>query len=798
MVRLRTLGAVDIRDTDGKECRALLSQPKRVALMVFLALGSPRGPHRRDELLAMFWPDLDTEHARNALSQSAHFLRRSLGENAIVNHNGDELALAKDVWCDAMAFEDALAAGRAAEALALYRGDLLEGFHVGNAADFERWLGAERSRLAAKYVAAAEAVARQREMAGDTEGGLILWKRLVVRDPFSSRIAIRYMRALAASGDRAGALQHARVHETLLRQELNASPDTEVSGLVRELQSAAPPASKVAPPNVAQTHITSESASGASPATSQETGRAGVGAARAPSDVSALSRPRRRSRSSAAIVMILLLTSIAIGSAVALKNERAADAPRTIRSLAVLPFEDFSGDSTRQSFAEGMHEALITELAGYPELSVISRTSVMRYRPTTKSLPEIARELNVDGVVEGAIVRDGGRLRMSARLVQAASDHEIWANHYERDLRDVLVLQSELAEAIARELRVATHPKTHASRSAEGPSGVAPRELYLGELYLRGRHAELSRSLIGVETAQESYRRAVVADSTFALGWAGLAGVYGFLADYGYAPFQPTLDSARMMARRAVALDSMLPETRTALAVTLGDAHDFVGAEREFRRAIELGPSNARAHYWYSVLLVALGRGEEALREADHALALDPFSPRGGLAMKRYATFLVTGEYPHLKLPIEQRRPILKLEPGEPWARARQAGELAEAGRCKEARSEIMRAREGAPGDNFRMLPWVATVQWWCGQRDSARALLTRMKTLPHARENGYRIAIVHTLFGEKDSAFVWLDRQHWTMAELSGLSADWFLQPLRSDPRYPALLRRLGVRPAS
>jgi len=166
--------------------------------------------------------------------------------------------------------------------------------------------------------------------------------------------------------------------------------------------------------------------------------------------------------------------------------------------------------------------------------------------------------------------------------------------------------------------------------------------------------------------------------------------------------------------------------------------------------------------------------------------------------MKRYATFLVTGEYPHLKLPIEQRRPILKLEPGEPWARSRQAGELAEAGRCKEARSEIVRAREGAPGDNFRMLPWVATVQWWCGQRDSARALLTRMKTLPHARENGYRMAIVHTLFGEKDSAFVWLDRQHWTMAELSGLSADWFLQPLRSDPRYPALLRRLGVRPAS
>ena len=276
MIRLRTLGAVDIRDTDGKECRALLSQPKRVALVVYLALASPCGPHRRDELLAMFWPDLDAEHARNALSQSAHFLRRSLGENAIINHNGDELALAKDFWCDAVAFEEALTAGRAAEALELYRGDLLAGFHVSNAADFDRWLGAERSRLADRYVAAAEAVARQREMAGDIEGGLILWKRLVVRDPFSSRIAIGYMRALAASGDRAGALQHARVHETLLRQELNASPDTEVSGLVRELQSAAAPASKVAPPALAQTHITSKSASGGSPAASPETGPASV------------------------------------------------------------------------------------------------------------------------------------------------------------------------------------------------------------------------------------------------------------------------------------------------------------------------------------------------------------------------------------------------------------------------------------------------------------------------------------------------------------------------------------------
>jgi tetratricopeptide (TPR) repeat protein len=444
-----------------------------------------------------------------------------------------------------------------------------------------------------------------------------------------------------------------------------------------------------------------------------------------------------------------------------------------------------------------MHEALITELARYPELSVISRTSVLRYRSPRKSLPDIARELKVDGVVEGAIVRDGDKVRMSARLVQGASDHEVWAEKYVRDMRDILVLQSELAASIASELRVATRPAPRKSPISEGTVGAPPRELYLRELILRGHHAELSRSLAGVETAREAYRRAVAEDSTFAAGWAGLAGVYGFMADYNYAPFEPTLDSARMMARRAVALDSTLPEAHAALAVTFGDAHDFSSAEREFRRAIELGPSNARAHYWYSILLVALGRGQEALSEADRALALDPFSPRGGVAMKRYAIFLLTGEYPYLKLPIEQRRPILKLEPGEPWARAREANELAMVGRCAEARSAIVRAREGAPGDNFRMLPWVAGVHWLCGERDGARALLARMKTLPHAHENGYRMALVHTMFGEKDSAFVWLDRQRWTMAEMAGLSADYDLQLLRSDPRYGALLRRLGLRSA-
>jgi TolB-like protein len=483
------------------------------------------------------------------------------------------------------------------------------------------------------------------------------------------------------------------------------------------------------------------------------------------------------------------------GGTVALRKEAREPSVPLIRSLAVLPLENLSGDSAQQSFADGMHDVLITELAQYPELSVISRTSVLRYKGTRKRLPEIARELKVDGLVEGALLREGGRVRVTAQLVHGPSDRHIWAQRYERNLRDVILLQGELAEAIAKEVKVAVKPMETRRRSVTGAIDSAPERLYLRELYLRGRHAEVSLSAVGVQTAKAYYQQSIERDSTFALGYAGLAGIYGLLADYEFAPIGPMLDSASMVARRAVALDSTIPETRTALGLALADAGEFMPAEREFRRAIELGPSSAGAHYIYSILLVALGRGQEALREATRAAQLDPFGPRGQLVMQRYATWLVTGERPHLKLPVAERRPILRVEPGEPWARAREGVEYAEQGRCLEAHSEIQRAQQLVPVDNIGMLRFVASVYWYCDQRARARALLAKMKQLPAARESGYHIAWLHTLFDEKDSAFVWLERQQWTLSKLSGLSAGRWMDPLRSDPRFAQLLRRLKLR---
>jgi TolB-like protein/DNA-binding SARP family transcriptional activator/Flp pilus assembly protein TadD len=780
MIRLCMLGTLDLRDSDGQTLRAILAQPKRMALLAYLALGTPRGPHRRDALLALFWPENDAVHARNSLSQSVHALRRSLGADVLVSHNGDTLSLEPGAfWCDAVAFEEACKAGKSADAIELYRGDLLEGFHVADAPEFQQWVEAERQRLGGLLAEALRMMAEAREAAGDPAGAVTWWRRLAARDPYTSRVALHLMRALSAAGDSAAAVRHARVHETLLSQELDMRLDPEIEALLRDLQTrgtneknrvaGGPPLQPIkAPAAVLQ---------GQSGTTEVIGDRSATGRA-----------VRRRMMMAAAVV-----AGVTVGTLVLKVGAREPPIP-LIRSLAVLPFANLSTDSADQSFSDGMHDVLITELAQFPQLSVISRTSVLQYRGTTKPLPQIARELKVDGLIEGALLREGGRVRITAQLVHGPSDRHLWAKRYERDLREVLLVQSELAEAIAREVNVAAKPKNHFGHTMAGPPDSAPQELYLRDLYLRGRHAELNRSFAGVQTAREYYRRAIEQDSGFALGYAGLAGVYGFLADYDYAPTRAALDTARLLARRAMALDSTLPESRSALAVSLADAGEFVAAEQEFRKAIQLGPSDARAHFWYSILLVALGRGEQALREARRAYELDPFAPRGVTAMLRYATFLISGKRPHRKLPIPARFPILKIEPGEPWARAQNAYELADQGQCAAARAEITPARQLAP-QSRRMLAYLASVHWLCGERAQARALVEQMKQRSDAPDHGYRIAQAYATFGQKDSAFAWLGRQRWTMGQLSGVSADGRMDPLRSDPRYPELLRRLGLR---
>jgi DNA-binding SARP family transcriptional activator/TolB-like protein/Tfp pilus assembly protein PilF len=745
----------------------VLAQPKRVALLTYLRLARPRGQHRRDTLVAMFWPDQDEERARNSLSQAVHFLRRSLGADTIVSHDGDALSVAADrIWCDVQEFESALDGGRLDEALALYRGDLLEGFHVGNAPDFERWLDSERQRLAQRYDKAVESIATEREAARDFEGAVLNWRRLALRDPYDSKVALRLMRAIAAAGDAPGAVKHAQLHEKLLRKELDLAPPAEIDVFIRQLRVGG---GGGVPSN-----------GGTAIASAVE---------RAPNAIAfAPQSPTWPGRSRGTRVATVAGIALVIAVGVMTMNAMRATTPK-LRSLAVLPFKDLSSDSTRPLFADAMHDAVITELARYPELIVKSRTSMMQFGSPSQKLPEIARELNADGIVVGSVQHVAGRVRVRIQLIHGATDRHLWAETFTRDVWDELAIQEDLANAIARQVRVAA-----VLPSAQSHTSTSPRQLYLRELYLRGKHHELNRTPTGVATAKEAYERALREDSTFALGHAALSNLYSTIARYSYADPNNARDSARYFALRAVALDSNLSEAHTALAISLGDHLQWGQAEREFKTAIALSPSDAQARYWYAMFLVGLGRGKDGMREARQVQALEPFPMRGLVITLHNAEYIATGQRPHLKVPPGERwTEFLRKEPGEPYAYRSDAFDLAEAGKCVEARRQIKRTAELAP-EGLQTLAALSMVEWWCGDRARAHAMLEEVKARPFSNSQGVPIAFAHAIRGEIDSAFVWLDRMEWRFPALMDLRGARWLDPIRGDPRYDQLLRRLGV----
>ena len=664
MISFRTLGAVSLRNEEGQDLHSVLAQPKRLALLGYLALARPHGPHRRDSLLALFWPELDGDSARNALTQAVHFLRRALGETLQGRH-GDVLQVDRTrLWCDAVAFETAIQDGRLDEAIQLYAGPLLDGLHVMGAPEFDRWLDAERARLDSLHAHALEALAEQRERQGDVARAVELWQRCAARDPYDSRVALRLMQAMAAAGNPAGAIRHARLHETLLRGELDVAPDPRIPRFIESLHTVA----SVSAPGPARAETTD--------AGSNEPAALSAGTAAAAAPVGA----------------------------------------PTLRELAPAPAAPATGAP-----------------------------------PAPQALP-------------GMRTRSSQAARRTRRVLLAGA-----------------VLAAALLPGVVTALR--------------GAPWIPEDERLAMQAYERGRQQELSRSRLGLESAEAYYRDAIARKPDFALGYAGLAAVHGFRADYGFGPAGPSLDSARRMAQYAYRLDSTLSTTRAALAVSLGDAGHFAAAEAEFQRALAIDSLDARAHYWYSVLLVALGRGHEAMKHVQIAQQLDPLGPRGQVAMQRYARFLIDSTRPHLALPVRERRKILKFQPGEPWARAQEAIELAEVGECPAAYVELAQAAQLASPDNIRLLPAVGTVRWHCNDRPGARAVLQQMKERPDARDHGYRIALLSIAMGEKDSALVWLNHQRWTVAELSGVSAGHPLDPLRSDPRFHELMRRIGVR---
>jgi TolB-like protein/DNA-binding winged helix-turn-helix (wHTH) protein len=471
---------------------------------------------------------------------------------------------------------------------------------------------------------------------------------------------------------------------------------------------------------------------------------------------------------------------------------RSRSAP-PIRSLAVLPLQNLSGDPSQEYFADGMTEELITELSRLSGLKVISRTSITRYRNTDKSLPQIAHELNVDAIVEGSVLRAGDRVRITAQLIYAPKDTNLWAQTYDRDLRDTLTLQSAVAKAIVDEIRVKMTPEEQVQLARPRP--VNPKAL---DLYLAGRYhsnSEVSYGLIpGMQSlldeehskAVHCFRDAIKEDPDYAPGYFGLADELFS----SYIPSEDAVAEARAALMKALALDDSLEDAHLSMAmIQMRHDWDWSGAEREFLRMVELKPNSARGHDQYGYYLDAMGRFDEALQQHQRAQDLDPANDHigGELYFRRQWDL-------NRDLAVTQGGPNGSFNGynSESWYRT---VEYARMGKLREAIAEWQRvAREYGHVDAAAGLARGYRRSGYTG------ALREAVKGLEQYSRHAYFPPIFMAHFygelNEKDRAFAWLEKAYEEHnGDLEFLKVDpLYGDNLRSDSRFAELVRRLGL----
>jgi TolB-like protein/DNA-binding winged helix-turn-helix (wHTH) protein/Tfp pilus assembly protein PilF len=457
-----------------------------------------------------------------------------------------------------------------------------------------------------------------------------------------------------------------------------------------------------------------------------------------------------------------------------------------IRSIAVLPLENLSGNPAEDYFADGMTEALITDLAKIRALRVISRTSVMRYKTTRKPLPEIARELDVDAVVEGAVVRSGDRVRITAQLIYAPTDRHLWAETYDRDPRDILALQSDVAAAIAREVRVTVTPEEEVGLARRPPVSVAAYEAYL-----KGRYYWNQRTEAGLRKGIELFQEAIQLDQTNALAYSGLADCYTGLGYLSYLAPKDAFPAAKAAAAHALELDDTLAEPHASLAYArLYYDWDWAEAEREFQRALALNPNYATAHHWYSVYLTARGRPQEAIVQIKEAQKLDPLSLviNTDIGFEAY----YSGRYDEA---IQQLRTVVAANPNFPLAHLWLGRTYQQKRMYEEAITEYKQA-ESVLRDWPVTMAAMGNIYGLSHRRPEALMVLGDLKDLSKKRYvTSYGIALVYAGMGENDQTFAWLDkgfaeRTHW----LVWLNLDPRWDDLRADARFQDLLRRMNL----
>jgi DNA-binding SARP family transcriptional activator/TolB-like protein/Tfp pilus assembly protein PilF len=757
MIHLRTLGGLDLRDADGRELRPIIGQPKRFALLAYLAQAGHPGFRRRDTITALFWPELDQEHARGALRQALRFLRRVLGDGVVATRGEEEIGIhAAALRCDARAFEDACDTGPPAEAFALYHGDFLEGLFVSEgSAELEQWIDQERSRLRNRAAAAAWAVAAEHRAAGDGAEAAAMARRAARFAPESEIELVRLIRFLDDLGDRAAALAAYDEFARRLQQEFAAAPSPETQALIRAVRERTR--------TIAAAHTTRLPGVDSPPPVPA-----------AVPDPTAAIPPARP----VTVVPQRLLVALALLGLLLLSVYLVAFSTRGRHLVvAVLPIRGLPGDSAG-GLADELTDELIADLSQVQTLRMINTSTMLKYRDSTPQ--DVMRARRVNWVVVATMRPRGDSIRLTAEVVPAGSDEAAWTGIFDGSRNELFRMRRDVARRIAERLK--------------GKAGALPAGHRIAseaqDDYVRGRFWWNRRNRDNLLKAIDAYNQALEIEPLFAPAYAGMADAYAQLGYMGYLRPEDAFPKAQAAARKALELDSTL----AAPHATLGYAAmyydwNWSAAEREYRVAIARNPSYATAHEWYGLFLAAMGRFDEAQAQERQALELDPLS----IAIAGTAGWVL-----HYSDKQDQAEAVLRsaLRTDSTFAIGQlYLGRVLQfQGKYDSALAHF--ARMGAFRSWIPNIAGVGYVYAQEGRRADALEVLRQLDSLSSSQYvTAYAVALVYTALGDRDQAFAWLDRAvqertHW----LLWLNRDRRWDPIRQDRRFRALTRRIGL----
>ena len=646
-LRLQTFGSIDVRATTGSTLSENALQPKRIALLAYLAVAGD-GLTRRDLLVAMFWAELDHERARAALRKALHAIRASFGANIVVSR-GEQVGLdAAVIWCDAREFRTLVASGQEAEALSLYRGDFLPGFNVPDAPEFDQWIDQERRTLRAVATTCALKLAERSRSAGSANEAIAWARRAVEISPLEERPVRALMEALEGAGDSSAALQEYERFARELARALDVAPGDATRRVSERLRSTLPPNDAPAlVPHLA--HATPQPSHDSSVARAHvESSPSAVAAA--PGFTPSVIRKKSRWRSRA-FLLVPVLAIVAVTAALTLRRSRSG-AKAEYHRLLVHPFS-YRGVDDHGYLGTGIADEISARLSHLPGLDLLASTTLASEGARRTSPLEAARRVRADLVLEGSVQTQQGRgrldVRVTSRLIAARDGYVLWSSVYDGELSDILAVQAAIADSAAHRMAIALSAE-NANRIRRPPTRSSEAfDFYLraGEYLRRGRD--------GLPGAIELLGMAIERDSNFALALARYGETHARLNWYERDLDPARMQRARALIERAIAIDPYLPEAHLALGYwLLYDRRAYSAALAQLDTVLMLRPSHAEALAARAQIRRRLGNWHGAAQDFESSLGLDPLSYTVSLELGN--TLMLMRQYARAELFLHKAR----------------------------------------------------------------------------------------------------------------------------------------------